>query len=58
MLQLFVKSVIIRFRKYNALSHFCKYPSPTTYKHTTFANQGRDIYQSVIKGYLMFPHQL
>ena len=33
------------------LSHFCKYPGLTTEKHTTFANQGRDIYKSVINGY-------
>ena len=31
---------------YIPLSHFCIYPG-----HTTFANQGRDIYKSVIKGY-------
>ena len=33
-------------------SHFCKYPGLTTKKHTTFPDQGRDIYKSVNKGYL------
>ena len=37
---------------YIPLSHFCKYPGHTTWKHTTFANQGQDIYKSVIKGYM------
>ena len=32
-------------------SHFFKYPGPPTLKHTTFPNQGRDIYKSVNKGY-------
>jgi hypothetical protein len=32
-------------------SHYVEYPGPTTKKHTTFANQGRDIPHSVKKGY-------
>ena len=34
-------------------SHFCEYPGPTTQKHTTFPNQGRDINKSVNRGYLL-----
>ena len=36
---------------YIPYSHFCKYPGPPSLKHTTFPNQGRDIYKSVNKGY-------
>jgi hypothetical protein len=36
------------------LSHFCEYSVSTTLNHTTFDNQGRDIYKSVIKGYYIF----
>ena len=34
-------------------SHFFKYLGPTSQKHTTFPNQGRDIYKSVNKGYIV-----
>ena len=34
-----------------SFSHFCEYPGPPTWKHTTFPNQGRDIIKSVNRGY-------
>jgi hypothetical protein len=36
---------------YIPYSHYVEYPGPTTKKHTTFANQGRDIPHSVNMGY-------
>ena len=44
---------------YIPYSHFCKYPGPTTEKHTSFPNQGRDIYKRVnidiqTLGYVVF----
>jgi hypothetical protein len=41
----------ISYIVYIPYSHFCKYLGPPTKKHTTFPNQGRDIYKSVNKGY-------
>jgi hypothetical protein len=37
---------------YIPYSHFCLYPGPTTSKHTSFPNLGRDINKSVNRGYI------
>ena len=43
---------------YIPFSHFCKYPGPTSQKHTTFANQGRDIHKSLKGGNELFPNTI
>ena len=36
---------------YIPYSKFCEYRGPTTKKHTTFSNYGRNIHKSVKRGY-------